>query len=281
VKFSGFTLSIKGRGEWGVQMSEKKAMRFGGSPVAHPALTGSTTAHLPARLLLALSLFALSMQTGCLFHKNRGAGIAALPAPVRIAFLPFIVPEENAELRWIALAAPVMMTEVSAGARDLEPAPFWESMPAAIQIMGASRRITPEIADFIASRLTARWAGAGEITAGEDDIILRVDFVPSGSSSVPFRYEARTSLPALDGNFAEAFEQFLRYLIMPRLERENIEMPDERMFREIAATLDVEYGWFVPAKPGAAQNIVERLAASDLKLARLLFNPALYPVLAK
>jgi hypothetical protein len=51
--------------------------------------------------------------------------------------------------------------------------------------------------------------------------------------------------------------------------------------KPLAEALDREYGWFVDAEPGKAQEIVADLALKDDRLARLLFNPSVYPVLTK
>ena len=47
-----------------------------------------------------------------------------------------------------------------------------------------------------------------------------------------------------------------------------------------AEALDREYGWFVDADPGKAQETVSELAHSDERLAQSLFSPALYPDLS-
>lgn len=248
---------------------------------AHPMFPRNLGAQSAARILLALSLLGLMAQPACLFRRNKGVDIAELPPPVRMTYLPFNIPEENADLRWISLAAPVIMAETAAAAPDLERVPFWESMPATIQTLGPSRRVTPEIAEFMAARMTARWAGMGDIMTEEKETILRVDFIPSRSATIPFRYQRQTTLQNMERQFAVAFEQFLRYLIVRPLENEKIRVLDEQTLREIALALDVEYGWFVPAKPGEAQKTVEKLAVSNIELARLLFSPTLYPLLAK
>ena len=49
--------------------------------------------------------------------------------------------------------------------------------------------------------------------------------------------------------------------------------------KTVAEALDREYGWFVEAEPGKAQEIVEELMRRDGRLARLLFNPKIYPQL--
>ena len=71
-------------------------------------------------------LFAFS-QSSC--SKKKVA--VATPTGIRLALLPFNVPAGDKEMRWIALAGPIMMAKASENARDLEVLPLWESMPIA------------------------------------------------------------------------------------------------------------------------------------------------------
>ena len=82
-------------------------------------------------------------------------------------------------------------------------------------------------------------------------------------------------------SFNEATRQFLRYLAIKTIKPVKYNEPSLDSVKELAEALDREYGWSVDAEPGKAQDIVARLAASDEHLARILFNPSLYPVLAK
>jgi hypothetical protein len=191
------------------------------------------------------------------------------------------IPQGNTELRWVSLATPVLMAQVAQGAPDLEPVALWESMPAALQSLGDSRTITADIAELVATRLTARWATQGDLRPASDALSIRVDFIPSRSTLVPFRYEKEGSIDELDPHFREAFDQFLRYLIVRPLMEEKIQPLDAQKLKEVAEALDVEYGWFEPAKPGEAGKIVEDLAHSNPGLARILFSPTLYPLLGK
>jgi hypothetical protein len=232
-------------------------------------------------VLILLVLPSLMLQSGCLFRKRTPAAAPTLPAPVRIILLPVNAPEGRADLRWTALAATVQMAEIAVAAPDLEPMPLWESTPAVLQTLGNSRTITAEIAEFTADRLTARWATVGDLLTVNKTPIMRLDFVPSRASLVPFRYEKPGSIDALAPHFQEAFTQFLRYLIVRPLMEDRIRHLDPAGLRAIGEAVDAEYGWFVPAKPGAAGKLVDNLAISNRTLARLLFNPTLYPVLAK
>jgi hypothetical protein len=241
----------------------------------------STHAQTLFRILILLALPGLFLQSGCFLRKRTPAAAPALPAPVRIILLPVNAPEGKADLRWTSLAATVRMAEIAAAAPDLEPMPLWESTPAVLQTLGNSRTITEEIAQFTAARLTARWGTVGDLITVNNAPTLRLDFIPSRPSLVPFRYEKPSAINALGPQFQEAFTQFLRYLIVRPLMEDRIRHLDAARLKEVAQALDVEYGWFVAAKPGAAGKVVEDLARSNRDVARLLFNPTLYPVLAK
>jgi len=98
---------------------------------------------------------------------------------------------------------------------------------------------------------------------------------------VPFRYEKPATVENLASHLEEAFDQFRRYLIL-RPPMGNLPRPLEASrLKEIGGALDAEYGWFVPARPGGAGKLVGELAQANVELARLLFNPSLYPVLGK
>jgi len=238
-------------------------------------------AHTLLRILILLALPGLILQSGCFWRKRTPVAAPELPAPVRIILLPVNAPEGKPDLRWTALAATVQMAEIAVAAPDLEPMPLWESTPAVIQTLGNSRTITAEIAEFTATRLTARWGTVGALMTSNDATVLRLDFIPSRASLVPFRFEKQGPIDALGSSFQEAFTQFLRYLILRPLVEDRIHRMNPLRLKEVAQALDAEYGWFAAAKPGAAGKVVEELARSNRDLARLLFNPTLYPVLGK
>jgi len=219
----------------------------------------------------------LLIQPACLFKKHKTAAPQVTPTIVRIVFLPLNIPNENTDLRWLSLAVPVMMAKVSESAPDLEPVPLWEVMPVAVEAAGTSRSITAEVAAYIASRLTAKWATEGELSPAKGGVHMTVDFIPAKTTLVAFRYEKEASIDSLGGHFPEAFEQFLRYLVarpMPRGESRSLKVDS---VKEVAEALDREYGWFVTADPGKSGKIAEELAQTDSRLARLVFNPSLYP----
>jgi hypothetical protein len=88
-------------------------------------------------------------------------------------------------------------------------------------------------------------------------------------------------MDTLEPAFLEAVRQFLRYqAARPVLMKKTRETGVESL-KELAEALDREYGWFKEAEPGKAQEVVARLARTDMRLARLLFNPGVYPVLAE
>jgi cell division septation protein DedD len=219
----------------------------------------------------------LIVQPACLFRK-KAAVPQAPPLSFRIAYLPLNMSVENSPERWLSLAVPVVMAKVGERAPDLEPVPLWEVMPVAVEAAGVSRIITAETAAYVASRLAAKWATEGDITLRKDRVQLTVDFIPTKTTTVPFRYEKLTSIDALDRHFEDAFEQFLRYLVARPMTRDEDQEPmDSTSLKEVATALDREYGWFVTAEPGKSDKVVADLARSDNRLARLLFNPSLYP----
>lgn len=236
---------------------------------------------VPFGLLIPLAVLSLLFQPGCFFRKHTPPAAPALPVAVRIALLPLNFSQASEDLRWVSLASPVVMAEVVQAAPDLEPVPLWESMPAVLQSLGNSRTITSDTAELNAARVTARWAIEGEIKEAGGTLSFQVDFIPARASQVPFRYEKQSTVDALGPHFEEAFDQFLRYLIARPLEQEKIRLLDQKQLKEIAQALDVEYGWFASAKPGAAGKVVDDLARVNPGLARLLFSPTLYPILAK
>ena len=79
----------------------------------------------------------------------------------------------------------------------------------------------------------------------------------------------------------DAFNQFLRYLTAKPFDPREAKFQTMTAMKSLAEALDREYGWFVEANPGKAQVVVAKLASSDEWLARFLFNPSLYPVLAQ
>jgi hypothetical protein len=233
------------------------------------------------RCVLALAVAGLLLQPGCLFRKNKAPSAPTIPAPVRIVLLPMNVPPDKEDLRWLSFATEVRMMEAATAVPDLELVPLWESLPASLQTLGVSRTTTEEVSNFIAARLSARWATDGRIIPAKEEYTFRIDFVPARPSQVPFRFEKISSIESMDSQFREAFEQLARYLNVRPPEEAKAPLLDLKKLREIAQAIDVEYGWFSEAKPGSAGALVGELAARNRNLARLLFSPTLYPVLEK
>jgi hypothetical protein len=239
---------------------------------------------LVALLLLSLAFLALLLQTGCLLHpfhifKHKPRPARVFPPPARIALLPVNVAGEDASLRWYSFASVIMMDEAAHAASDLEPIPLWESMPVTTQALGNSRTITADMASQIATRLAAKWATAGDLLTANNNVTLRLDFIPAQTTVVPFRYEKPISGDVLADRITESFDQFLRYLIVRPLAIDSIRPIEVKTLKEVAEALDVEYGWFTTAKPGVAGKSVEALQKEAPGLARLLFSPTLYPSL--
>ena len=234
------------------------------------------------RMAAVLVLVLLAGQPACLFKKKKAAEPAAAPAaPARIVILPLNSGTDSAELRWLSLAAPVIMARLASATPALELVPLWQSMPIAVESAGASRTITPEAAAYVASRLAARWAVHGDVTQGKDGVTILLDFVPTKSTSFPFRYTRETSAGSLGSDLLEAFNQFLFYLIAkPIPEKEGKSPIDPALLKEIAEALDREHGWFVASESGKAERAAASLARVDPKLAPLVFNPSVYSAIS-
>jgi hypothetical protein len=252
------------------------------------ALDSARTKRAKVRLftpgLFALALFVLLMQPGCLihiFHKKKPPAAPVIPAPTRVVLLPLNIPQGDTELAWISFAATVEAADIALAAPDVELVPIWESIPAALQSLGNSRTVTTDIAELVATRLSARWATEGDIIKSANGLTVRVDFMPSRPNLVPFRYEKAFEPDELPARFQEAVDQFLRYLIVRPLDLEKLQPLETKQLKEIADALDAEYGWFGAAKPGSSGQVVEALARTKPALAKLLFSPTLYPILAK
>jgi hypothetical protein len=244
-------------------------------------LRQSTWRHDSCLLLIGVALFGLLLMPGCLFRKHKPPAAPALPAPVRAVLLPLNIPLEKSDLRWMSLGILVGTADVALAAPDIELVPVWESVPAALQSLGEARTVTSDIAELVATRLSARWSSQGEVITSGNSLTMRLDFIPAKPTLVPFRYEKGTGIDSMQPRFQEAWEQFLRYLIVRPLQTSKIRPMDAKRLKEIADALDLEYGWFVAAKPGASGKVVGDLARSNPALARILFSPTLYPVLAK
>jgi hypothetical protein len=229
-------------------------------------------------IVAVLALFA--MQPGCLFRKKKVEAPDTPPAPTRIVLLPLNAPADNADLRWYALAAPVLLAKAAESGPDLEVVPLWEALPVALETLGSSRAATEETAAFIAARMGARWSAIGEVSAVKDGISVLVDFIPAKASLVPFRYQEVTKAEKLGGHLREAVAQLQSYLNLRPLKGSS-SFPDPKTLKEIAEALDREYGWFVQAEPGKSDKVVADLARSDNRLARFLFSPTMYPALSR
>ena len=105
-------------------------------------------------LLIAASALLLSFfQSACFFSKSK---VKVTPvSDVRIALLPFNVPAGNQDLRWTAMAGPILMGKAIERAQDLNVTPLWETMPAAIEAAGVTRTFTQETAASVASWLSS------------------------------------------------------------------------------------------------------------------------------
>ncbi|MBN2317738.1 MAG: hypothetical protein JXR49_01610 [Acidobacteria bacterium] len=228
--------------------------------------------------ILALAVMIVFLQSACLF---RGKKEAVMPsAPVRVAFLPFNTPEGDEGLRWASMAMPIMMAKISEKAEGMDPVPLWETMRFAIESTGSSRTIDQESAAYVANWLNSEWSVMGSLSQeNKDKITLIVDFISPREDEIPFRYTKTIKMDAVDFNIRKAFRQFLNYVSARPMDPKGDGKTSLASLRQLAEVLNGEYGWTVPAQPGEAEEIVSNLIQSDLRLARLLFNPSTYTVL--
>jgi cell division protein FtsN len=242
-----------------------------------PAIQPTALARLsPYPGLIALA-FLLLIQPACLFRKHTRATVPQAPAAaIRIALLPFNIPSENSDLRWVSFVAPLVMAKSIENSPAFEVVPLWQSYPVALESLGSGRNITPEVAAYVASRVGAKWATAGELTPAKGGVWMRVDFIPAKTNLVPYRFERETHLDGMAANFYEAFSQFGRYLVLRPLAKFEGRGPSTESMRPLAEALDREYGWYTAADPGKSENLVAGLQRTDSQLAKLLFNPSLY-----
>ena len=231
-------------------------------------------------ILITTAICIALSQPSCLLKKNKKVAVAP-PTGIRLVILPLNVPSGNQDLRWTALAGPILMAKISESARDLEVIPLWETMPVALEAGGVSRNFTPESAAYVASWFSAKWSAMGEISSEKSGISIMIDFMPSRTTLVPFRFTRTGKIDSIGSGFPDAYNQFLRYLTARPLLPAQKGFPSMTSMKNLAEALDREYGWFVAAQPGKAHDVVSELARTDERLARLLFNPNVYPVLAK
>ena len=238
--------------------------------------------HLPGHrrfsaLITVCATLVLTGQSGCLFKKSKSEPVPT--TSVRLVLLPFNVPAGNKDLQWTALAAPILMAQTGAESESLELIPLWEAIPYARDNAGSSRTFTQESAANVAAWLSAKWSVMGEMTPSKDKVSMIVDFIPSRSNQVAFRYLKKDKMDSLGAGFDDAYNQFLRYLVSkplaPSAKRDTL-----TSVKSLAEALDREYGWFVEPDPGKAQEVVDSLIQTNERLARFLFNPNLYPALA-
>jgi hypothetical protein len=220
-----------------------------------------------AALLLALS------QPAC---SKKSKTEPVITSPVRIVLLPFNIPAGNKDLQWAALAAPILLAKTGEQAKDLDIIPVWQTMPTALTAAGTSRTLTTESAANLATWLSAKWALLGELAPSKNGVSVVIDFIPSKSNLIPFRYVKSGKLDTVGAGFQDAYDEFLRYLVARPMEITHKAATLTSM-KDLAEAFDREYGWFVEPEPGKAQNAISELMGSDERLAQSLFNPSLYP----
>src|SRR5262249_5960246 len=155
-----------------------------------------------SRVTLVLAVLAALLQPGCLFRKKSSAPKYP-PEPIRIALLPFNVPSDNAELRWASLAAASLMATETDQANAPDVMPLWEPLPVAVETLGTSRALPPEISAVIAVRLNVRWVTQTDLAPGPNGLELRIEFIPAKATMIPFRYDSSTQIESLSSHIHE------------------------------------------------------------------------------
>jgi hypothetical protein len=247
-------------------------------PVSRPLKSSTVAQQRPLRI--ALSLFTslliliLVFQSAC--SSKRQKIINNQTSTIKIVPLPLNLPSDNPKLRWIALAAPVILSKASENSRNLEVIPLWEAMTIAKETTRTSRLITADSAAYIAGWLAAKWSITGELSQSKGGISMMLDFIPSKTTQTPFRYFRTGNVDYVGSGIRESCDQFLFYLVAKPLTTSREREQKMSELRNLAEALDREYGWFVKPEPGKAEKLVANLAYSDSRLARLLFNPSVY-----
>jgi hypothetical protein len=253
-----------------------------GKMISHPLKLRSRRNSLFIKQLMFLFAaipFLVSLgSTGC---KKQAQARPAVAGAIRVVVLPFSVPENDKDLQWAAMAAPALIAKASRNTPNVTVVPFWEAMPSAIASAGAARSFNDETATSMANWVGAKWAIMGEISRTKSSYSVSIDFIPARSMDVPFRYIKTRNLDSMGTAFQTAIRQWLRYTTSKPAPMVKQKEPGLNKMRSIAEALDREYGWFETANPGNAQDIVDKLSPSDKDWARLLFNPTIYPGLAK
>jgi hypothetical protein len=249
--------------------------------------------------IAALAVLIASFHFGC---AKKSIVSRSSTTNIKIALMPFNVPENNKDLRWTAMVAPILIAKTSRQAQGLELIPFWQSMPVAIEKAGRSRSLTSAAVSEASVWLSAKWTIYGEFAPpsmkrgskknakrsasaiekydpAKNGIYMIIDFMPNKDNIIPFRYMKSGRMDWVESGVHQSLEQFLRYLSGHPLEPER-GLRDLTVYRNLAEALDREYGWFVDAEPGKAKEAVANLIQTDPQLARFLFNPTLYPALS-
>jgi hypothetical protein len=232
--------------------------------------------------LVAVVVLTATVQTAC----SKKVRVAVEDSgPVRVVVLPFMVsPEkagENKELQWAAMAAPALLVKASRRLPDMVVVPFWEVMPVAVSVAGAARSFDDENASSLANWMSAQWAVMGEIQKTGSSYSVVVDFIPTKSTEIPFRYIKTRRMENIGTTFYLGLRQWLRYATARPIPLLQIKEPGLQKMRALGEALDREYGWFATAEPGNAQALVDELVREDEDWTKLMFSPTMYPSLPK
>jgi hypothetical protein len=232
-------------------------------------------------LMLLLAAIPVLVSLGSIGCNKKAKARPAVSGPIRVILLPFAVPENDKDLKWAAMAAPALIARASRLAPDIKIVPFWDAMPPAIASAGAARSFNDETAASMANWAGAKWAIMGEISRTKSSYSLSIDFIPAKSMDVPFRYIKTRHLDTMGSACQAAIRQWFRYTTSKTIPVAKQKEPGLDKMRSVAEALDREYGWHETAVPGNAQEVVGMISPSDRAWAQLLFNPTMYPSLAK
>ena len=234
--------------------------------------------------LAAVIVFTAAPQVAC--SKNIKVGIED-SGSVRLVVLPFVVSSERAgaddDLQWAAMAAPALLAKASRRLPDIEVVPFWEMMPVAISVAGASRSFTDENAESLANWLSAQWAVMGEIRriGTSSNYTVVVDFIPAKTTLIPYRHIKKRRMENIGTAFYAGLRQWMRYVTTRQIPLQQVRESGLQSMRHVGEALDKEYGWLVSAEPGAAQPLIDEFIENGDEWTKLLFSPTMYPQLHK
>jgi len=231
-------------------------------------------------MLAAAGILFVSFQTA--WAKKAKVAPAESTGPIRVAVLPFAVPENDKDLQWTAMAATALVVKAGRNLPDMEVVPFWDVMPSAISEAGAVRSFSDESASALANWVGAKWTIMGEIrrTKSKSSYTIIIDFIPAKSTEVPFRYIRTRRMENFGIAVQLGLRQWLCYITAKHIPLPKVKESGLLKMQTFGEALDKEYGWFTDADPGGSREFIKDLSPADKAWAARLFNPTMYPALA-